>query len=89
MSKPKLNYSISYSSEELQILNEPQVYYALISLAAEGEKGYSSQIPKNICFVVDASTSMRGESIDVVKQTLSKIPKILDEQETIYTTTIT
>ncbi|MCD4751651.1 MAG: VWA domain-containing protein [Anaerolineaceae bacterium] len=83
MPKSKLKYSIIYGSDKLLIMNEPQVYYALIALNAEGEKGQSSQIPKNLCFVVDASTSMQGEPIDIVKQSLSGIPKMLDDQDTL------
>jgi len=83
MEKPKLKYSISYGSDELLIMNEPQIFYALITLSAEGEKGYSSQIPKSLCFVVDASTSMQGDPIDIVKQSLLGIPKILDNQDTL------
>ncbi len=68
-----VNYFTQYSQSVLPVLDEPQLFYALLEL--ECTKGLNPQdLPSvHICLVVDRSTSMRGERMDMVRSNISKL----------------
>jgi Ca-activated chloride channel family protein len=64
---PPAEMEVSYSSEALPRLEEPQLVYALIRLTPE-KGAASTTVPSlNACLVIDRSTSMQGKRLDTVK----------------------
>lgn len=63
----EIQYHILYSRPNLVHLSEPQLIYILLE-AAPRESGEKIPAPPlNVCLVLDRSTSMKGEKIDMVK----------------------
>ena len=62
-----VQHKILYSRSNLVHLNEPQLIYVLLEV---GPRNIDQKIPApplNICLVLDRSTSMQGDKMDVVK----------------------
>ena len=69
---PLLTAHLTYSSNSLAMLDEPQVLYLLVELTPT----LSSDIPHaplNLCLVLDRSTSMQGSRLDQVKNAVLKV----------------
>jgi Ca-activated chloride channel homolog len=66
---PLVEFSTIYSRPSLMRLNEPQLVYVLIELAAPENTQTGPSLPLNVCLVIDHSTSMQGERMDMVKST--------------------
>src|SRR5512138_3038452 len=60
-------YNILYSRPTLTRMDEPQVLYLILELEAPLEARHTPAPPLNVCLVLDRSTSMRGEKMDMVK----------------------
>ena len=61
-------HRVLYSRNSLVRNNEPQIIYALAEWKPrQTEDDQPSSPPLNICLVLDRSTSMQGENIDMVK----------------------
>ncbi|OQY31134.1 MAG: hypothetical protein B6243_08940 [Anaerolineaceae bacterium 4572_5.2] len=56
-----------YSRQSLVRLNEPQLMYALLEWKPRQNEGEVASPPLNICLVLDCSTSMKGNNIEMVK----------------------
>ena len=67
--KPVLPYQhrIFYSRPSLMHLDEPQMLYVMLELETPEEARQTAAPPLNVCLVLDRSTSMQGEKMDVVK----------------------
>jgi Ca-activated chloride channel family protein len=77
-----VNQRILISRKEISRLKESQLVYVLLDLAAnEKIKEYKTGVPLNICLVLDCSTSMKGEKLDVVKGTALQLMKRLKAQD--------
>lgn len=69
--------SIRVSRSTIPIMDEPQLVYALIDLNCTGEIDPSKMPPSSTCLVIDRSTSMRGERIEMVKSNISHLMRRL------------
>lgn len=81
--KPSLPYSckVLYSRPNLVHLEEPQMLYLILDLEAPAEARRSPAPPLNVCLVLDRSTSMQGEKMDIVKATAIQVLRNLRSQD--------
>jgi len=75
------NYKLTYSRPNLVNLNEPQMLYLVIDLETPAEERRAPSPPLNACIVIDRSTSMKGEKMDVVKSTAIQVLRNLRPQD--------
>ncbi len=62
-----LAWTVQYSRPKLVHLGEPQLIYVLAEFRPRVATRKSTSPPLNICLVVDRSTSMGGDKLDLVK----------------------
>src|SRR5512138_1665635 len=74
-------YNILYSRPNLIRLQEPQMLYLILELEAPMEARQSPAPPLNVCLVLDRSTSMKGEKMDVVKAAAIQVLRNLRPQD--------
>jgi Ca-activated chloride channel homolog len=74
-------HRILYSRPNLVQLDEPQMLYVMLELEAPEEARQSSSPPLNVSLVVDRSTSMQGEKMDVVKAAAIQVLRNLRQQD--------
>ena len=74
-------YKFIYSRPHMVHLDEPQMLYLIIDLEAPIEARRAPSPPLNVCLVLDRSTSMKGEKMDVVKSTAVQILRNLRPQD--------
>ncbi|HEY5984285.1 MAG TPA: DnaJ domain-containing protein [Anaerolineales bacterium] len=72
---------VDYSRHSLVRLDEPQLIYALFEAAPPGGPGKEVIAPLNMCLVLDRSTSMQGEKLDVAKATAVRIVQMLRPED--------
>ena len=80
-------YQILYSRPHLMNLNEPQMLYFILDLAAPAAARRTSAPPLNVCVVLDRSTSMKGEKMDIVKSTAIQVLRNLRPQDVLSVVT--
>lgn len=64
-----LKHEILFSRPNLVRMGETQLLYMLLEVSPREEKENLPSPPLNICLVLDRSTSMQGEKMDMVKAT--------------------
>ena len=74
-------YHVIYSRPNLVRLNEPQMLYMILDLQAPVESRRTPAPPLNVCIVLDRSTSMKGEKMDVLKATAVQVLRNLRQQD--------
>ena len=74
-------HKIIYSRSSLRCMTEPQMFYLILDLQAPVEARRAPSAPLNVCIVLDRSTSMKGEKMDVVKATANQILRNLRPQD--------
>jgi Ca-activated chloride channel homolog len=74
-------YNIIYSRSSLVHMAEPQMLYMILELEAPPEARHSPAPPLNVCLVLDRSTSMKGEKMDVVKAAAIHVLRNLRPQD--------
>jgi Ca-activated chloride channel family protein len=74
-------YKFTYSRPNLAHLAEPQMLYLIIELESPIEGRRTLSPPLNVCLVLDRSTSMKGEKMDVVKSTAIQVLRNLRPQD--------
>src|SRR5215207_7873388 len=81
--KTNLPYThrVMYSRPNLVRLDEPQVLYFILELGAPAEARATPSPPLNVCLVLDRSTSMQGEKMDIVKATAIQVLRNLRQQD--------
>jgi Ca-activated chloride channel family protein len=81
--KRKLPYDhrILYSRPNLVRLDEAQMLYFILLLEAPAEAREAPSPPLNVCLVLDRSTSMQGEKMDMVKGTAIQVLRNLRPQD--------
>jgi Ca-activated chloride channel family protein len=81
--KLKLPYihNVLFSRPNLVQLDEPQMLYLILSLEAPTEARQAPSPPLNVCLVLDRSTSMQGEKMDIVKATAIQVLRNLRPQD--------
>ena len=74
-------HRIICSRPNLVHLDEPQMLYFILELDAPDEARQAPSPPLNVCLVLDRSTSMQGEKMDVVKATAIQVLRNLRPQD--------
>jgi Ca-activated chloride channel family protein len=74
-------YSVIYSRPNLVHLDEPQMIYLILELGTPLEARAAPSPPLNVCLVLDRSTSMQGEKMDIVKATAIQVLRNLRPQD--------
>ena len=78
---PLLKHRITYSRAGLVGITEPQLIYALLEVSAiDGSEKFPAP-PLNICLLLDRSTSMQGEKMDMVKAAAIQFVRSLRAQD--------
>ena len=70
-----------FSRPNLVHLDEPQMLYLILELDAPQEARQAPSPPLNVCLVLDRSTSMQGEKMDMVKATAIQVLRNLRPQD--------
>jgi Ca-activated chloride channel family protein len=81
------NYEVLYSRPNLVQLDEPQILYFILELGAPVEARAAPSPPLNVCLVLDRSTSMQGEKMDIVKATAIQVLRNLRQQDVLSVVT--
>src|SRR5215510_6875659 len=80
-------YNFFYSRPNMVNLDESQMLYLIVDLEAPAEARHSPSPPLNVCLVLDRSTSMKGEKMDVVKSTAIQVLRNLRPQDVLSVVT--
>ena len=72
---------VQYSRQSLVQLDEPQLIYTLLEAEPPGKVGPETFAPLNLCLVLDRSTSMQGEKMDVAKAAAIRILQMLRPED--------
>ncbi len=76
-----VNVEVFFSRPNLVKMNEPQMTYALLEISPRDGTKKISAPPLNICLVLDRSTSMQGDKMDMVKATATQILRSLRPED--------
>ncbi len=76
-----VKHELYFSRPNLVRLGEPQLIYALLEVSSREEKTSLPTPPLNICLVLDRSTSMQGEKLDIVKATAIQLLRSLRPED--------
>ncbi|NPV57959.1 MAG: VWA domain-containing protein, partial [Anaerolineae bacterium] len=79
----EIDLEILTSRSCLEVLEEPQLLYALLSIRCCKNENNPVKRRKKICFLVDRSTSMQGDHINMVKANIERAIESLDEEDEI------
>lgn len=74
-------HNILYSRSNLVRMTEPQMVYLLLEIQAPVELRRAPSPPLNACIIIDRSTSMKGEKMDVVKAAAIQVLRNLRQQD--------
>ncbi|HEY3474846.1 MAG TPA: DnaJ domain-containing protein, partial [Anaerolineales bacterium] len=66
-------HHVIYSRPNLVHLDEGQMIYFILELGPPDEARAAPSPPLNVCLVLDRSTSMQGEKMDIVKATAIQV----------------
>lgn len=72
---------VLFSRKSLVASPDPQLLYVMMELIPIPTEGQGNTIPLNLCIVIDRSTSMRGERMDMVKATAKNLIKQLRPED--------
>lgn len=75
------SHTLYFSRPNLVDMDEPQMLYTILELEAPASARQSPSPPLNVCLVLDRSTSMRGEKMDVVKSAAAQVLRNLRPQD--------
>ena len=73
MSKFWLKWIHCTAAKTLVRLDEPQRVYVMVTIHCKTNSNSYKRIPANICLVVDRSTSMKGNRLEIVKRNILNI----------------
>ena len=76
-----VKHEILFSRPTLVKLDEPQLIYMLLEVSPREEKETLPSPPLNICLVLDRSTSMQGDKMDMVKATAIQLLRSLRAED--------
>lgn len=78
---PLVKVTVKLSRTHVKRIDEPQLMYALMELECVAGENEISHPPFHYCFVIDRSTSMDGERMEMVKANFLKILPQLHKQD--------
>jgi Ca-activated chloride channel family protein len=70
---PAISINARYSQPVMRCMSEPQLAYVLVDLICSPELNGGNPAPYHICFVLDKSTSMKGQRMDMVKASTANL----------------
>ena len=76
-----VRFQVHYSRPNLVRLEEPQMLYILLEVKPQTDEDNRPAPPLNVCLVLDRSTSMRGDKIDMVKASAIQVMRGLRQQD--------
>jgi len=76
-----LKHEVIFSRPNLVKLSEQQLVYVLLEIGARTEKESLPTPPLNLCLVLDRSTSMQGDKMDMVKATAIQLLRSLRPED--------
>jgi Ca-activated chloride channel family protein len=76
-----VKYETLFSRANLVKLSEPQLIYMLLEVSPREENESLPSPPLNICLVLDRSTSMQGDKMDMVKATAIQLLRSLRAED--------
>jgi Ca-activated chloride channel homolog len=76
-----IQHKVLYSRPNLVHLNEPQLVYVLLEAGPRQAEEKLPTPPLNLCLILDRSTSMQGEKIEVAKAAAIHIIKTLRSED--------
>jgi len=76
-----VKYKVYYSRPNLVRLDEPQMLYVLLEIAPHKKTEDIPAPPLNVCLVLDRSTSMKDEKMDIVKTAAIRVMRNLRSQD--------
>jgi Ca-activated chloride channel family protein len=74
-------HKVIYSRPNLVHMDEPQMLYFILELGTPLEAREAPSPPLNVCLVLDRSTSMQGEKMDIVKAAAIQVLRNLRIQD--------
>lgn len=80
-SPPEVMINSLYSRPMIPMSEDPQLIYVLLDLMALPDPENVTSAPINLCLILDTSSSMRGERLDVLKSTASQLVKRFRSQD--------
>ena len=80
---PAVQTAIEFSQDTLTRLDEPQIVYSMIDIVSTLVEKDTTDLPLNISFVLDNSTSMDGARMDILKGATKEIIQELNEDDII------
>ncbi len=75
--EPPINYKVLYSRPNLVRLGEPQLIYVLLDVQPRRAGDKPPAPPLNLCLLLDRSTSMGGEKLELAKAAALEITRNL------------
>lgn len=78
---PAVSISVRSSQSVLSCMNEPQLVYVLVDLVCTTDIVRENLPPSHICLVLDRSTSMQGQRMDMVKSSSLNLLQQLRPQD--------
>jgi Ca-activated chloride channel family protein len=76
-----VKYKVYYSRPNLVRMDESQMLYVLLEIKPQKKSDEIPAPPLNVCLVLDRSTSMKGEKMDVVKNAAIKVMRNLRSED--------
>ncbi|HUI88596.1 MAG TPA: VWA domain-containing protein [Anaerolineales bacterium] len=73
--------TVEYSRPNLVRLEEPQLIYVLLEMSPRNADEKIPAPPLNLCLVLDRSTSMQGDKMDLVKAAASQLMRTMRSQD--------
>jgi len=75
--------AVTYSRDSLFRMTEPQIIYALVNILTTEEEASAEQLPLNLSLVLDTSTSMQGNRLQLLKAATRELTRDLSEEDRI------
>lgn len=72
-----------FSQTSLRAIDEPQLIYVMLDFINPQGSQSAKLIPIHLCFVIDASTSMKGGRMEMVKASALRLVKKLNQGDTV------
>ena len=72
-SAPEVQVEVSYSRSTIHKSNNPQLLYALLDLSCLRKSNSENLPPAHICIILDRSSSMKGERLDMVRSNIIQL----------------
>lgn len=81
--KSSVNLEKFFSRQSIQRSIDPQLLYVLLNIGTTESVDVDDRPPIHLCIILDRSTSMRGERMDMVQQNLRQLIKWLKPDDVI------